>query len=166
VPDLRFQSLHLEGLPRRDDFRVARARLEASCGTHTLAGDAFELLSDRDAGDGPTVAFDPNTGSRFFVQDGDRLHPLQVGVNSVGRLPDNSVVIRDECVSRRHCAIVVHRNGSCELHDVASKNGTLLNGTRIHGPTRLRPGDKIALCSRNIVFLIQDAPPDPMKSAG
>jgi hypothetical protein len=165
VSDLRFQSLHLEGLPRREDFRVARARLEASCGMQTLAGD-FDMLSERDPGDGATVAFDPNKACRFFVQDGEKLHPLQLGVNSVGRLPDNTVVIRDECVSRRHCAIVVHRNGTCELHDVASKNGTVLNGSRIHGPTRLRPGDKIALCARNIVFLIQDAPADPAKSAG
>jgi pSer/pThr/pTyr-binding forkhead associated (FHA) protein len=164
VSDLRFQSLHLEGLPRRDDFRVARARLEASCGTHTLAGDVGELMPG-DPGDGATLAFDATKGSRFFVQDGEKLHPLQLGVNSVGRLPDNTVVIRDECVSRRHCAIVVHRNGTCELHDVASKNGTVLNGNRIHGPTRLRPGDKIALCSRNIVFLVQEAAADPAKSA-
>jgi len=164
VSDLRFQSLHLEGLPRRDEFRAARARLEASCGHQTLAGD-FNLLSERDPGDGATLAYDVACHRRFFVQDGEKLHPLVVGVNSVGRLPDNTVVIRDECVSRRHCAIVVHRDGHCELHDVASKNGTVLNGSKIHGPTRLRPGDKIALCSRNIVFLMQeDAPAD--KSSG
>lgn len=164
MSDLRFQSLHLEGLPRREDFRAARARLEASCGLQTLSGDLDEL-SPSDPGDGPTIAFDLAKGCRYFVQDGEKLHPLQVGVNSVGRLPDNTVVIRDECVSRRHCAIVVHRNGCCELHDVASKNGTVLNGNRIHGPTRLRPGDKIALCSRNIVFLVQESPSESDKPA-
>lgn len=162
MSDLRFQSLHLEGLPRREDFRAARARLEASCGFRTLSGEIDEL-SPSDPGDGATLAFDATKGCRYFVQDGEKLHPLQVGVNSVGRLPDNTVIIRDECVSRRHCAIVVHRNGTCELHDVASKNGTVLNGNRIHGPTRLRPGDKIALCSRNIVFLVQEAPSESDK---
>lgn len=155
MSDPRFQSIHLEGLPRRDEFRAARARLEAGCGQLTLAGD-LGLLSDRDPGDGATLAFNPDTTRSYFVQDGEKLHPLQVGVNGVGRLPDNAVIIRDECVSRRHCAIVIHRDGSCELHDVASKNGTVLNGVKIHGPTRLRPGDKIALCSRNITFLVQE----------
>lgn len=158
MSDLRFQSMHLEGLPRREDFRAARARLEASCGTHTLAGDLSDLSPSppEAVGDGATVAFDSARHCRYFVQDGEKLHPLQIGVNSIGRLPDNTVVIRDECVSRRHCAVVVHHNGTCELHDVASKNGTVLNGSRIHGPTRLRPGDRIALCSRNIVFLVQE----------
>ena len=159
MSDLRFQSLHLEGLPRREQFRAARAVLEGSCSQHTLAGD-MAVLSESDAGDGATMVFDPRGPRRFFVQDGEKLHPLTVGVNSVGRLPDNSVVIRDECVSRRHCAIIVHRNGHCELHDVASKNGTVLNGSRINSPTRLRPGDKIALCSRNITFLVQEEEAD------
>ena len=159
MSDLRFQSLHLEGLPRREQFRAARAALEGSCSQHTLAGD-LAVLSESDPGDGATAVFLPHGPRRFFVQDGEKLHPLQVGVNSVGRLPDNSVVIRDECVSRRHCAIVVHRNGHCELHDVASKNGTVLNGSRISCPTRLRPGDKIALCSRNITFLVQEEEAD------
>ncbi|MCU0702604.1 MAG: FHA domain-containing protein [Fimbriiglobus sp.] len=166
MSDLCFKSVHLEGLPRREDFRIARARLEASCGLQTLAG-RLEELGSSDPGDGLTLPFDPSLGYQFFVQDGEKLHSLKVGVNSVGRLPDNTVVIRDECVSRRHCAIVVHRNGSCELHDVASKNGTILNGNRIHGPTVLRPGDKISLCARNIVFLVQEAEPaPPAKSVG
>jgi hypothetical protein len=165
MADLRFQSLHLEGLPRREDFRAARARLEASCGLRTLTGE-LDDPSPQDPGDGATIIFDAAKACRYFVQDGEKLHPLAIGVNSVGRLPDNTVVIRDECVSRRHCAIIVHRNGTCELHDVASKNGTILNGSRIHGPTRLRPGDKIALCARNITFLVQDAPVEPVHLGG
>lgn len=162
MSDPRFNSIHLEGLTRREDFRAARARLQSGCGQFTLVGDAA-LLDELDAGDGATVAFDPETpGRSFFVKDGDKLYPLKLGVNSIGRLPDNTVVIRDECVSRRHCALVIHRDGSCELHDVASKNGTILNGAKIHGPTRVRPGDKILLCSRQIEFLIQE----DMKSAG
>lgn len=155
MSDPRFQSVHLEGLPRRDEFRRARAMLEAGCGQMTLAGD-LGMLCEEDPGDGATVAYALDASRSYFVQDGEKLFPLKVGVNSVGRLPDNTVVIRDECVSRRHCAIVIHRDGSCEVHDVASKNGTVLNGSKIHGPTRLRPGDKISLCARNIVFLVQD----------
>ena len=67
---------------------------------------------------------------------------------TIGRLPDNDVVIRDECVSRRHCAVVVHSDLRCELHDVASKNGTLLNGKKIEGKTRLQSCFHNTLCNR------------------
>ena len=160
MSDPRFLSVHLEGLPRRDAFRAARERLQDGCGMQTLAGDLAFLdasPSPRDL-DGQTATLIVPSGM-FWVQDGESLHPLIAGVNSVGRLPDNSVVIRDECVSRRHCAIVIHRNGNCEIHDVASKNGTLVNGHKINGPTRLKPGDRITLCNRQLVFLIRDGQP-------
>jgi pSer/pThr/pTyr-binding forkhead associated (FHA) protein len=73
-------------------------------------------------------------------------------LNTVGRLPDNDVVLRDPYVSRRHCAILVHAHDCCELHDIASKNGTLLNGEPLRGPTRLKPGDRILLCERLLIL--------------
>jgi hypothetical protein len=159
MSDQRFLSVHLEGLPRRDAFRAARERLQDGCGMHTLGGDLVLLEHEGSCdSDGHTRTHFAPTGT-FWVQDGETLYPLTSGVNSVGRLPDNSVVIRDECVSRRHCAIVIHRNGSCEIHDVASKNGTLVNGHKISGPTRLKPGDRITLCNRQLVFLIRDGQP-------
>ena len=125
----------------------------------TLGGD-LALLAEAKSHDpdGRTATLVVPTGT-FWVQDGENLYALTTGVNSVGRLSDNSVVIRDECVSRRHCAIVIHRNGNCEIHDVASKNGTLVNGHKINGPTRLKPGDRITLCNRQLVFLIRDGQP-------
>ena len=86
--------------------------------------------------------------------DRGRKLPVKIGMNSVGRLPDNDVVIDDPTVSRRHCAVVVHSDLSIELHDVASKNGTLLNGRKINGPTRLKDGDEITLCERRLQFLV------------
>ncbi|HEY1186722.1 MAG TPA: FHA domain-containing protein [Gemmata sp.] len=96
----------------------------------------------------------------LFLKDGSNVYPLRIGMNSVGRLPDNDVVIRDECVSRRHCAIVVHSDLRCELHDVASKNGTLLNGRKIPQPTRLQSGDHITLCNRRLTFHITEISTD------
>lgn len=159
--DPRFQSLHLEGLPRRDLFRQARSQLEAACGTTTLAGD-FALLQPHEVGDGDTITAPsllPGGPTPFYLRDGDAQHPLSVGVNSVGRLPDNNVVIRDEHVSRRHCAVVIHSDGRCEVHDIASKNGTVLNGKKIAGPTRIRPGDQIVLCTRKLTLIeLTDTP--------
>ncbi len=154
MPDPLFQSMHLEGTPRRELFRIARKQLEQGCSPQTLAGD-LELLDDHDVNDGQTMPYDGQKGGVFYLQDGEQLHELHVGINSVGRLPDNDVVIRDECVSRRHCAVVVHRDGKCEVHDVASKNGTLLNGLKIQGPSVLKAGDRIGLCSRKITFLVR-----------
>ncbi|MDB5305896.1 MAG: embR 1 [Gemmataceae bacterium] len=164
MSDPRLQSLHLEGQPRRDQFRAARQAIQAACGSQTIAGD-LRLLSPEVPLNAPTV--DPTAGGpqggrfTFYLKDGPDVYPLRLGLNSVGRLPDNDVVIRDECVSRRHCAILVHSDLRCELHDVASKNGTLLNGKKIGGPTRLQSGDQILLCNRKLTFHVTDANPDP-----
>jgi hypothetical protein len=160
MSDPRLQSLHLEGQPRRDQFRAARQMIQAACGSHTIAGD-LRLLSPDEALHAPTaapgVAGHPAGRFAFYLKDGTDIYPLHLGLNSVGRLPDNDVVIRDECVSRRHCAILVHSDMRCELHDVASKNGTLLNGKKIGGPTRIQSGDQILLCNRRLTFHVSDA---------
>lgn len=161
MSDPRLHSVHLEGQPRREQFRAARQALHAACGTHTIAGDA-RLLGSGDRLDASTLAAPPGgfpAAGRFafYLKDGPDVFPLHVGLNSVGRLPDNDVVVRDECVSRRHCAILVHSDFRCELHDVASKNGTLLNGKKIGGPTRLQSGDQILLCNRRLTFHVAEA---------
>jgi pSer/pThr/pTyr-binding forkhead associated (FHA) protein len=131
----------------------------------TLAGDLRSLEPAEPPG-GETMAAPPGAATQFYVREGDRLHPLTLGVNSIGRLPDNNVVIKDEHVSRRHCAIVIHCDGRCEIHDIASKNGTVLNGKKISGPTRLRPGDQITLCTRKLLFVAEYAtPPDDAAKA-
>ena len=165
MSDPRLHSLHLEGQPRRDSFRAARQALQAACGSQTLAGDV-QVLEDARL-HASTLAAPPGGPNpllgkfTFYLKDGSNVYPLHLGMNSVGRLPDNDVVVRDECVSRRHCAIVIHSDLRCELHDVASKNGTLLNGKKIPGPTRLQSGDQITLCNRRLTFHIIEAAADP-----
>jgi hypothetical protein len=172
MSDPRLQSLHLEGQPRRDQFRAARQAIQATCGSQTLAGD-LRMLVDEELLQAPTLAA-PSSGSgsagteRFtcYLKDGSNVYPLHFGLNSVGRLPDNDVVIRDECVSRRHCAVVIHHDYRCVLHDVASKNGTLLNGKKIPIPTKLQSGDQITLCNRRLTFHMAEVTPGPVASAG
>jgi len=146
-------------------FRAAREALQAACGSQTIAGDMRVLDDDRLHAS--TVAPPGLPGAplasrfTFYLKDGSNVYPLRVGMNSIGRLPDNDVVVRDECVSRRHCAIVIHSDLRCELHDVASKNGTVLNGKKIPAPTRLQSGDQITLCNRRLTFHIAEAAPEP-----
>jgi hypothetical protein len=172
MSDPRLHSLHLEGQPRRDVFRAAREALQAACGSQTMAGDV-RVLSDEHLG-ASTLAAPPGgapvpgiTGRfTFYLKDGTNVYPLHLGMNSIGRLPDNDVVVRDECVSRRHCAIVIHSDLRCELHDVASKNGTLLNGKKIPAPSRIQSGDTITLCNRRLTFHIAEIANEPPAVAG
>jgi hypothetical protein len=154
MSDPRFNSIHLEASPRRDDFRRARARLLGTCGQHTLAVDHERLGEAAEMGPCTIIEHPSEKPSAIgcWLKDPDGLYPLKPGLNSVGRMPDNDVVIADGSVSRRHCAIVLHSGGICELHDTASKNGTFINGKRIYGPTRLVAGDEIRMCDHTVVF--------------
>jgi hypothetical protein len=67
--------------------------------------------------------------------------PLQP-VTSIGRAPDNTVLIPDSYVSAQH-ALLTWREGQWWLEDRGSKNGTLLNSARISEPTIVGAGDVI-----------------------
>ncbi len=164
MTDSQLQSLHLEGSPRRQDYRVARDRLRDACGDLTLAGHVEDLPFGHPAlaADAATLAGCPATHFAYFLVEGVTEHPLSVGINTVGRLSSNTVPIPDEHVSRRHCAIVIHQDGRVELHDVASKNGTLLNGHRIPAPTPLKAGDVITLCTRRVTVVARPTS-DPLE---
>jgi len=161
--DPRLNSIHLEA-PRRQEFRRAREALLEARGFHTVMAEKGPPGSC----DGPQtlVQAPPGVdaapaGLKFWLVDRDYIYPLKVGLNTIGRSPDNDVVVQDAYVSRRHCAILVHSNLQVELHDVASKNGTFLNGRKLMQPTRLHAGDEIRMCDRQLVFLTKSSEPEP-----
>ncbi len=80
-------------------------------------------------------------------------HFLAVGRNTVGRLPDNDVVISSPYVSRRHCALLVLPDGACILQDLGSTDGVYVYGERIKHPLRLKVGDDIRVGGRRLVLL-------------
>jgi pSer/pThr/pTyr-binding forkhead associated (FHA) protein len=157
MADTRLNSVHLE-FPRREEFRHARDLLLNSRGSHTVLADAPSAVVA--GGGGQTMiqgtAQVPPAGVQFWLKDQDAIYPLKTGVNTVGRLPDNDVVVQAPYVSRRHCAILVHAGNNCEVHDVASKNGTFVNGQKINGPRRLTSGDEIRMCDLRLVFVSKD----------
>jgi hypothetical protein len=154
--DARLNSVHLEA-PRRQEFREAREQLLNLRGNETMAaerrGDQSGSVSEFNTAIQNLPDNAAAAPARYVLMDVDYLYPLKVGLNTVGRMPDNDVVVPDAYVSRRHCAIVVHTGDRCELHDIASKNGTYLNGHKINGPTRLNSGDQIRMCNRTLTFL-------------
>lgn len=70
---------------------------------------------------------------------------------TVGRAPTNQIVIDDPAVSREHAAIVPVGNDHI-LEDLASANGTFVNGMRV--PRRiLQHGDVIAFGAYGLRYL-------------
>jgi pSer/pThr/pTyr-binding forkhead associated (FHA) protein len=70
--------------------------------------------------------------------------PLTDGEHIAGRDPECSLAIDSTTVSRRHARITVV-SGTATIEDLGSTNGTHVNGTRISAPTRLAPGNEVAL---------------------
>lgn len=158
MADPRLNSLHLEPA-RRQEFRRAREQLLHARGAQTIC----TARGFPSPGFGNTII---RTGGgaesdlACWLSDGEFLYPLQVGVNTVGRSSENDVVVDDAYASRRHCALLVHSDRTCELHDTASKNGTYVNGQRIEGPTFLKSGDEIRISHSPFVFLMRDEAAD------
>jgi ABC-type multidrug transport system ATPase subunit len=70
---------------------------------------------------------------------------------SIGRLPESDIYIDAPIVSRRH-ARLVRRGGDAILEDLASTNGTYVNGARIDAPVILGSGDRVAFGSFAFTF--------------
>ena len=49
----------------------------------------------------------------------------------IGRLGDNDIVVDDLAVARHHAELRMSRPGHYEITDLASHNGTYVNGTRV-----------------------------------
>jgi pSer/pThr/pTyr-binding forkhead associated (FHA) protein len=148
-------SVHLHSLPRRDDYRRARDVLLHARGDQTILAERAERATP--APEAPRTKAELTTGrTRYFLKDGETLVLLKTGMNIIGRFYDSDLVLSEPHISRRHCAVVVHAASGCELHDLASKNGTHLNGQRLKHPVWLVVGDQIRLCDRLFTFVTED----------
>jgi predicted component of type VI protein secretion system len=68
---------------------------------------------------------------------------------SIGRSPDNGLVIDNPAISHYH-ARVFEEDGRLMLEDFGSLNGTFVNGQRVKMVT-LKPGDSVAIGKHTIV---------------
>ena len=87
-------------------------------------------------------------GSVFW---GAREMPLAPGKNLIGRASECQVSLTSSTVSRHHAQILIAA-GEVVLEDLGSKNGTLLNGSRIERTAPLRDGDEIRLGSIALTY--------------
>jgi pSer/pThr/pTyr-binding forkhead associated (FHA) protein len=75
----------------------------------------------------------------------------------IGRGNDCQIILPERQVSRHH-AKIISEQGKYILHDLGSKNGTHLNGTRVVGTTQLKDGDEIQIALRvKLLFIGTDA---------
>jgi len=91
--------------------------------------------------------------------DGDVLaiSPLQPGVNRLGRHHSADIFLLDPRVSSQHAVIRVECDGTVILQEVASINGTYVNGRRVSQPVTLRNGDRIRVGSMIMEFIDPEA---------
>jgi hypothetical protein len=132
MSDPRFQSGHLEP-PRRAVYRDARGRL---------------------------LAARPPSRYALVQTPGGVCLPLRVGLTAIGRYPENDIVVERIEVSRRHCVLLAHAGGGCEVYDTASRNGTRVNGRRV-GHAWLNPGDVLQLCDTRFLLVGDEAGDGP-----
>jgi diguanylate cyclase (GGDEF)-like protein len=82
---------------------------------------------------------------------------IEKGELVMGRAPDTQLQCEDDGISRKHCKLSMSPNGSYQLVDLGSTNGTFLNGIKVNVAT-LQDGDKIQIGANTVVkFSIQDA---------
>src|SRR5258707_15802986 len=87
---------------------------------------------------------------RFVAgKDQGREFPLPPDLNIViGRVNDADLLLLDEKISRKHAKISTH-GGRVMIEDLASRNGTFVNGVRIRS-MELQEGDQIVVGSSTI----------------
>jgi hypothetical protein len=106
------------------------ARLEVE-----RSGEAFLLYLDGD-------------GRQQIVRLDGRAEPL-----SIGRSPSNDIALEaDDEVSRVHAMLEPVGDEWTVVDDGLSRNGTYVNGTRVHGRRRLADGDAIGVGGALIVY--------------
>ena len=76
---------------------------------------------------------------------------LTEGEVSVGRDASNALWVGDPALSRRHC-LLVGKDGEFEIRDLASMNGTRVNGAPVE-QSALRHGDQVTIGDSVLVFL-------------
>src|SRR5579863_1696573 len=83
---------------------------------------------------------------------------------SIGRSPDNGLVIDNPAVSHYH-ARVFNEDGRLMLEDFGSLNGTFVNGQRVK-MVSLKPGDSVAIGKHTIIVSDSRDAADPIWKGG
>ena len=95
------------------------------------------------------VVAGPNQGAEFVLQANKTY--------SIGKDLSNDIVLQDLSVSHRHATLMLSSSGLATITDLESRNGVVVNGMKIDGPTSLPSQSFIALGSTTLVFIDNEA---------
>ena len=101
-------------------------------------------------------------GRPFLILGGRRHVNLLLPIISIGRSPDNDVIIEDPRVSRHH-AQLRRRYGRYVLYDLGSSGGTQINSYPVEECV-LHAGDIISLAGVQVIY--GEDPPTPIPLPG
>lgn len=82
----------------------------------------------------------------ILIKDGPTPNPrvFERSEVSIGRADENEIALSCVDVSRRHCKVFA-TGAEFHLLDLQSRNGTFVNGKRIHQLARIVPGDEVRI---------------------
>jgi hypothetical protein len=146
MSDPRLDSSHLE-VARHDQYEATIDEMLEDRGPVT--SDADPLVRLPSLVRPPTASAPGGTFVLISLADGCQFD-LRVGINAIGRSRTNDLVFKEHWISRRHCVVLVHAGGTCEVYDTASRNGVFVNENRI-GRVELLPGDILRICHHQLV---------------
>lgn len=93
----------------------------------------------------PTIPVEAPRDPVGFLMRHGQTFPIYSGINSVGFLPTNNIVIDHDTVGRTHATLHYQGDGDVVLTDLNSLNGSYVNHNRIQRPTNVHDGDFITL---------------------
>lgn len=122
-------------------------KIRVICGLNGDDGEITKAFKPR----GDQHAIDKiKTLDAFLIVSGKRHVPLEEPVVDIGRQLDNTLVIDDSTVSRKH-AQIRWRFGRFVIHDAGSKSGTFVNGKRI-SESVLESGDVVTIGRISLIY--------------
>ena len=117
---------------------------------HTMVYSTSDRLrSELDEPRGPQP-----TGRAMVLAEGKRMVVPASGA-TLGRSRDCDIVLADPNVSRRHAELLPDGQGGWQVRDLGSTNGVKVNGRKIDAPAALESGDRLALGTADVRFVLE-----------
>jgi hypothetical protein len=97
----------------------------------------------------------------FALVHGTRQHVLTEGEHLIGRGADVAIPVYDAGTSRHHARVFVNGD-TLTIEDLASRNGTFVNGKPVAGVIALHSGDEIRIGSDRLVVWSRAGETEPL----
>lgn len=131
---------------------AAEPRAEQGDHGHTMVYSTSQRIQEEL--DGARPASREPAGRPMVLAEGKRMLVGRSGA-VLGRSRECDITLNDPNVSRKHAEIRPDGRGGWLVEDLGSTNGVKVNGRRIGGPTELESGDRLALGTADVRFVVE-----------